>query len=1471
MNLNNFEKSFSSTVLARGNQLYRYKKFEYVEQDEDDPNTWYAEIEGTHDNYELELTVQPNGEITEYECECPYDWGGPCKHMAAMLFELREIIGKTTSQINIVSEKVASRTTEELVAVYENIDETSQKLMKLAAMLWEGTSLTKFMETFNASNLKHEGKNIYSPELKPRLTKLVKEGLLTTNFNNHYRSPEHLSDALCEKYFHQDPEFKQTIKAIQKQVQLNTYWYAHTEPERYFREMRFGRFANDGTLFERNFMALVHLDKKGFTQKTLCDHWLDSSFDQKKLESLPNRIRAFLLSQLMTIRTFDLSPFDGFFHYAMDMVKDCPQKEKNLLAHLLAQLNVLKGDWKEVERLSPHLDPTAQGVYAGIGQLLAGKTDSALDTFTLAQKQYRKDTGSNKEVLHNLAGVFHILACLKTQDSKYFKRIHAHVKQVQRSQSSYHIVFEWLAAVVHFLENNKPLAVGILKRGKSLPLFELFKYLCQFWVSESLLDTKEMTTNCKEFHQRGYVWLASEINAILGEMNQPIADIPMPTTVPLCKVLPQIEEWENALKILLEMGGKATSSATNVGEYRIAWLVNFENGTATAKHQKISKIGWTKGRAVAYERLQPCDLEGITPQDKKIIEEMKYGWGSTMSLRGHEEVWKQFVGHPLLFLEKSPTTAVQLVEIKPTLIAKQTDKGYQLHFTHDIKFEGAQIIKESPTRYQFIDVTKQILGIARAFNGKSLTVPEKGAEQLKEAISGLANIVQVQSAFEDENLPTVEADTRPCVHLLPIGDGFHVEVYVKPFKDVPPYVKPGDGEPYLISMVEGKRTATTRDLKAESENLKALRDKVEVLKKRRPRAGIWELEDSETCLELLLQLKPLLESGEIILEWPKGEKFRVDAVVGFDKFKMSINEKGTWFEVNGELRVDEEKVLTMQELLTLSEQTSQFVEVSPGKFLALTEEFRKRLKGINGLLASQKKGGALQLHPLAAPAFESFTELIGDFSASQKFLENKERLAKAFSKKHKVPKAFNAELRPYQQEGFQWLHRCANWGVGACLADDMGLGKTIQALAFLTDRASLGPALVAAPASVCRNWRAEIGRFAPKLTPHIFGENDREATIKKAKKGDLVIVTYDLMAREEKLFSDKEWATIILDEAQAIKNRATKRSEVAMQLKGGFKLAMSGTPIENHLGELWNLFQFINPGLLGSIESFSERFSGPIEKYKDENKREQLKRLVQPFILRRRKDEVLKDLPAKTEITLSVELPSEERAFYEALRRNAIEKLMATEEGGQAGQQHLRILAEIMKLRRAACHPTLADKTSGFKSSAKLELFAEIIDELLDNGHKALVFSQFVGHLAILEKHLKKKKVAYQYLDGSTPLKKREERIDAFQSGEGDIFLISLKAGGTGLNLTAADYVIHTDPWWNPAVEDQATDRAHRIGQERPVTVYRLVAENTIEEKILELHAKKRDLADSLLSGTDVSAKLTAEDLMGLLRDEVSK
>jgi SNF2 family DNA or RNA helicase len=371
-----------------------------------------------------------------------------------------------------------------------------------------------------------------------------------------------------------------------------------------------------------------------------------------------------------------------------------------------------------------------------------------------------------------------------------------------------------------------------------------------------------------------------------------------------------------------------------------------------------------------------------------------------------------------------------------------------------------------------------------------------------------------------------------------------------------------------------------------------------------------------------------------------------------------------------------------------------------------------------------------------------------------------------------------------------------------------------------------------------------------------------------AQAFDVLVCSYGLLQTEGERLASKHWQTIVADEAQAIKNGLTKRSKAVMALPANFRLITTGTPIENHLGELWNLFNFINPGLLGSLQKFNTQYAGPIENNKDHGVQLRLKKLLRPFILRRLKTDVLTELPARTEVTLHIELSAEEHAFYEALRRDAVETMQEAKKNSALGigQQHLKVLAEIMRLRRACCHPRLVMENSGLGSS-KLEAFAELVEELISNRHKALVFSQFVGHLTIIRELLDRKKIHYQYLDGSTPVAKRTQAVNAFQAGEGDLFLISLKAGGSGLNLTAADYVIHMDPWWNPAVEDQASDRAHRMGQQRPVTIYRLVAKDTIEDKIVALHKHKRDLAHNLLEGGELSGKMSVDEILALISD----
>ncbi len=1503
--LHNFEQYIPAAIVQRGRQLW--KQWGVRSLMEEVPNEWRATVEGSsHDDYQVYIGLE--GDTLEHsECACPYDQG-ICKHRVAVLFKIREIratarpatgttvYGKPKSRAEILAQARADRLTRarniitlhqqsrdtatavagsplytnrdttELFDEYVRLDETAEQIVKIAAVAWEPLSQTKLAEIFNACGFKNKGLSLYVKDMAVILPRLLSAGFLKPS-GSQYQCEPAFAQTLCDRQFARDTDFQKIAQAVRQQLPLG--WHAgSSDTERLFREMRLTRYLDRPGEFSRFFYDLINRQSSGITQQMLIDYWLPPVFDLEKLEMLPLGIRAFLLCEKMTRQTFYLLPADGYFFYTVENLAELGENS----ARLAGQLLLLRGDRAGLLKCLKQLGPVNAGAFAGFQHLLDGDAAQSVATFQQTLKELRRETRSTTNVLTNLGGIFQIMAQLKTRDVAFYPKIETHITKVFKDGTAYVQVYQLLRGVLHFLQNNKKPALAILRANyaDSFPLVHFFLYLCQFWVDETLIDHEKLGVYHEELVRNEYAWLAAEMLVLRAELDPSNSDLRTESDrqmaalriEPLVRLLPHVEEWENALNLLLGMAAKP-GAATPENDTRVVWLVDFEQKSVQPKEQSFGKKGWTAGRTVPDYRLRSADLTGMTDQDKRIAQALNFG--SYYYLDKSVAVWKALVGHPLLFLAKSPDIAVQLTEAQPELIVKQVDGGFQLQFSHPFEEEGFVIVKETPTRYKLLTISEEQAQIARAFNGQALFVPEKGADRLNAAIAGLSKRIPVQSAFEDQDLPVVAADARVCVHLLPVGDGFHVELYAKPFTDVPPYLSPGAGEPSVTALVDGQKVRTTRSLKAEKTNLAKLKKQVEVLQTVTPHDGVWALENAQECLELLTQLHPLAQNGDIILEWPKGEKMRVTAVVGFDQFKMRIKGEHNWFEVDGELRVDENRVLTMQELLAMSASGKQFVEIGPGQFIALTNEFRRRLRQIDGLMAS-RKNGPLQLHPLAAGALDAFTNLVQHADFDKKFQENREKLRAAFEVEYPLPKKFNAELRTYQREGFEWLSRCAAAGLGACLADDMGLGKTVQALAFLTTRAKLGPALVAAPASVCRNWVAETRKFAPALRPILFGEGDRAAVIDQAGKGDLLIVTYDLMTRSSEHFIKKQFSTVLLDEAQFIKNRATKRSETAMQLRGDFRLIMTGTPLENHLGELWNLFQFANPGLLGSIEHFNERFALPIEKFRDEDRRDQLRRLVQPFILRRRKDEVLRELPAKTEITLSVPLSHEERVFYEALRRNALETLSADNNSG-AGEKHLRILAEIMRLRRAACHPNLADAKAGFKTSAKLELFGEVVDELLDNGHKALVFSQFVGHLAILEAYLKKKNIRYQYLDGQTPLAVRQQRIEAFQSGDGDLFLISLRAGGTGLNLTAADYVIHTDPWWNPAVEDQATDRAHRIGQEKPVTVYRLVAEQTIEEKILQLHAHKRDLADSLLSGADVSAKLTADDLLQLIAE----
>lgn len=468
------------------------------------------------------------------------------------------------------------------------------------------------------------------------------------------------------------------------------------------------------------------------------------------------------------------------------------------------------------------------------------------------------------------------------------------------------------------------------------------------------------------------------------------------------------------------------------------------------------------------------------------------------------------------------------------------------------------------------------------------------------------------------------------------------------------------------------------------------------------------------------------------------------------------------------------------------------------------------------------------------------------------------------------PSQFLGQLRPYQQEGLSWLQFLREYELGGVLADDMGLGKTVQALSHLALEKASGrmttPCLVIAPTSLMFNWQMEAQRFAPDLKVLLLHGTERKNQFEQLADYDLILTTYPLIVRDKTALLAQTFYLLILDEAQFIKNTKSQAAQVAMQLHAKYRLCLTGTPMENHLGELWSLFHFMMPGLLGDQKTFTKVFRTPIEKNANQERRLHLNRRIAPFLLRRTKDKVVQELPAKVEMIRHVALEDKQRDLYETIRITMQEKI--TQEIAKLGlaRSHIIILDALLKLRQVCCDPRLLKIASAKKTaskSAKLELLLDLIPELLQEGRRILVFSQFTEMLALIEAALIKMNIAYVKLTGQT--KDRATPIQQFQNKQVPLFLISLKAGGTGLNLTAADTVIHYDPWWNPAVENQATDRAHRIGQEKTVFVYKLVAKGTVEEKILELQEKKSRLMKGLFS-EDTTGKLemTEKDLQGL-------
>ncbi|WP_373047020.1 SNF2-related protein [Vulgatibacter sp.] len=986
------------------------------------------------------------------------------------------------------------------------------------------------------------------------------------------------------------------------------------------------------------------------------------------------------------------------------------------------------------------------------------------------------------------------------------------------------------------------------------------------------LDSPSSTCDCTVARTGSCFHIPAAILLILRTLRDPAH--------PLTRDVGKAVETPAWMRTLQALDAALVEPGADEAKERVAWRLTVGQsgavGVQPILQKRLAKGGWSKGtRLDRWDARNAC----VSERDRRI-------WAALSGDSYYSEppgaaiarALVELCGHDLVYLADSASQPVAVVESPVALRSVERDGGYEVvvmagevevrpaDLVAALDAQGrcgiAAVIDRSVCRV--VRPSPRLETVLRALGGRSTFFPAEAVGPLLERVQGLQQIVPVElpKALAGRE---VEPENHVVLRLEREGaDGLLLTTLVRPLAGGAAF-EPGVGPALAAAVVEEERICARREPEAERAAATAALRSLPLPHPIDEDEADFQLRlAGDAALDLLVHLAERAPAPGFTIEWPK-QRQRITRPARAADVRAEVKQQRDWFGLAGGVDVDGVSV-DLALALDAARRGSRYVEAEPGVFVALADELKEKLARAAEQVHEGREG--LELSFAAAPAIEALVEDGAELRAIRAFGDLLGRIRASRDYQAPLPEGLRAELRPYQVEGFRWLARLAEWGAGGCLADDMGLGKTLQSIALLLHRAAQGPALVVAPTSVCGNWLREVERFAPGLRAIRYGAlSDPERDALELGPGDLLVVSYGLLARDGERLATRHFATAIFDEAQALKNPQTDRAQAARQIDAAIRIALSGTPMENHLGELWSLYRIVVPGLLGSADRFRERFALPIERG-DAGRRRALSSVLRPFLLRRTKAEVATDLPPRSEIDVAVDLSPAERRLYDEARLAAAARVAGLDGSLPPEQRRFEILAAITRLRLCACHPRLYDETSQLPSS-KLATLVSTLEELREEGHRALVFSQFTKHLDLVEEALAKAGIRTLRLDGKTAAASRQDRVDRWQAGEGDAFLVSLKAGGTGLNLTAADYVVHLDPWWNPAAEDQATDRAHRIGQTRPVTVLRLVSRGTIEEQILALHGEKRALLSGVLDGADGGVRVDAAALVALLEAPV--
>lgn len=929
---------------------------------------------------------------------------------------------------------------------------------------------------------------------------------------------------------------------------------------------------------------------------------------------------------------------------------------------------------------------------------------------------------------------------------------------------------------------------------------------------------------------------------------------------PLFHSFRESEIWEHVLSdVISEIDKFQTKTTADTNNQRIYYRVD-RNYVCIMVQSWLKSGRWGAPKTISASKFFNKEQPFMDDFDLAVARHCNY-YHCDVPI---ERVLPYLQGCPRVF--NNDGSPISIEEEKPYICLEEDQDGFYLTTNVPVEYDRANkttIQRKDNTHFTIINIDSQQKAVLE--NLMRITHFPKSAEsQLRSLLPKLGNILEVRSPFDKKSGSTLwkDGDTSLIVRIKPGKDHFTVETLTHPLECGARYFFPGKGDRSYQDEGEGQRYKVTRNLREERDNLREFTDFMENELELYPdKDNIYSLD----IPSLLSMLEFIQERKEVIrTEWPEGKSLKIKGTLTSRQVEINFTSKEQWFEAEGHATLQDGSSLSLANLLkaiAAGSVADRYVRLGEDEYMILSESLLAQLRKIEAI--SRISGDGSQIPTLQIGQLASILNHTGMSVTSD---GGPEKLAAAMREaadlQPEIPSGLNAVLRDYQTDGFRWMVRLDHWGAGGCLADDMGLGKTVQAITFLLHKASEGPSLVVAPASVILNWSSELARFAPSLNIRILNTaEDRPGLLHSVAAHDIVLTSYRLLTTEKDTLSTIYWNTVCLDEAHTIKNRSSATAAAAMSLSARSRLVLTGTPVQNYLGELWSIFQFINPGLLGSYQHFADRFINTASEEESRLRKQQLRRIISPFILRRTKSEVVEELPEKTDIIRRIPLSDTERINYEIIRERAKEAVESSR------KVSVNILSDITRLRMTACDPALTGRGDGSRSS-KTEAFLDLLGEITSGGNRTLVFSQFTSYLSRIAKELDAAGTEYFYLDGSVPVARRAQMVSEFQQGNRQVFLISLKAGGLGLNLTGANYVIHLDPWWNPAVEQQATDRAYRIGQKQNVTVYHLISENTIEEKILRLHKTKRDLADAILEGQDSGRAITLEELREMLDTE---